>query len=67
MVTDYFYTYAMNGFMIVDNVAIAFLITLAAGLATVLGSALVFFKKRPARASWLLVWRFRLGRWSLFL
>lgn len=34
--------------MIVDNVVIAFLITLAAGLATVLGSALVFFQKTPS-------------------
>ncbi|MFB6349048.1 zinc transporter ZupT [Moraxella sp. ZJ142] len=31
-----------------DNVLIAFLITLAAGLATVLGSALVFFQKSPS-------------------
>ncbi|MDO4895134.1 zinc transporter ZupT [Moraxella sp.] len=31
-----------------DNVSIAFAITLAAGLATVLGSALVFFQKTPS-------------------
>ena len=50
-----------------SNLAVAFSITLAAGLFTVLGSGLVMFSKnRPIRACCRLVWHLPVVRWCMF-
>lgn len=49
-----------------SNLAVAFSITLAAGLFTVLGSGLVIFPKRPIRACCRLVWHLPAVQWCMF-